>query len=187
MSWNELSGDERDTLLIIARASIEKGLCGNEPHVRPEEHPERLRAPGASFVTLHMDNELRGCIGSLVARQPLVADVADNAWGAAFRDPRFPAMTWSEFPRLEIHLSLLTCPEPVAISSEQHLLALLRPGVDGLVIEEGYHRGTFLPSVWEQLPDPVEFLRQLKRKAGLPADYWSASLRVSRYTTVSIP
>ncbi len=186
-SWSDLSLAEREALVALARASIEKGLCGQEPRVEALEHPERLRPPGASFVTLYIEGALRGCIGTLVAYRPLVADIADNAWNAAFRDPRFPVLTWPEFRRLDIHLSLLSAPEPISVSSEQELLAELRPGVDGLVIEEGSKRGTFLPSVWQQLSEPVEFLRQLKRKAGLPVDYWSSGMRVSRYTVVSFP
>jgi AmmeMemoRadiSam system protein A len=187
MSWSELASAERELLLTLARASIEKGLCGGEPAVQARDYAAALRVPGASFVTLHVEDDLRGCIGSLTAREPLVVDVAKNAFGAAFRDPRFPVLTWREFRCLDIHLSLLNAPEPVACRSEEDLLAQLRPGVDGLVIEEDYRRGTFLPAVWEQLPEPREFLRHLKRKAGLPADYWSGSLRVSRYTVESIP
>jgi AmmeMemoRadiSam system protein A len=187
MSWSELNTAERDALLSLARAAIEKGLCGEELPVAAEEYPQRLRAPGASFVTLEVDAELRGCIGSLTARQPLVVDVAVNARSAAFRDPRFPALTWREFRRLDIHLSLLSAPEPMTVGSEEELLAQLRPGVDGLILEEGFHRGTFLPAVWEQLPDPREFVRQLKRKAGFPADYWSVKLVIQRYSAESIP
>jgi AmmeMemoRadiSam system protein A len=113
--------------------------------------------------------------------------VASNAYSAAFEDPRFAPLERGEFERLDIHLSLLSAPEPIQFGSEKDLLAQIRPSLDGLVLEEGARRGTFLPSVWEQLPDPVEFLRHLKRKAGLPADYWSATLRVSRYTSESIP
>ncbi len=141
----------------------------------------------ATFVTLTIDAQLRGCIGTLEARRALVEDVASNAYSAAFEDPRFAPLERAEFERLDIHLSLLSAPEPIQFGSEKDLLAQIRPSLDGLVLEEGARRGTFLPSVWEQLPDPVEFLRHLKRKAGLPADYWSATLRVSRYTSESIP
>jgi AmmeMemoRadiSam system protein A len=178
---------ERETLLGLARDSIREGFSGQKLAVRADDYSPALRTPGASFVTLHIDRELRGCIGSLEARAPLAVDVAGNAWNAAFRDPRFGPLSHGEFEQLEIHLSVLSSPEPMQFTSEDDLLGQLRPGVDGLVIEEGYRRGTFLPSVWEQLPEPREFLRYLKRKAGLPADYWSAQLRVSRYTTVSIP
>lgn len=178
---------ERETLLGLARASIREGLKGQKLAVHADDHPPPLRAPGASFVTLHIERELRGCIGSLEARAPLAMDVANNAWSAAFRDPRFDPLTAREYERLDIHLSILTAPEPMRFSSEEDLLNQLRPGVDGLVIEESFRRGTFLPSVWEQLPEARAFLRALKRKAGLPVDFWSDRLRVSRYTTVSIP
>lgn len=182
-----LGAEERRTLLELARASVRKGLCGETLAVRAEAYPPTLRAPRASFVTLKVEGRLRGCVGSLEARLPLVVDVVRNAHAAAFRDPRFPALTWPEFERLDIHLSLLTPPEPLAVGCEEELLALLRPGVDGLVLSEGARRGTFLPSVWEELPEPHEFLRHLKLKAGLPADYWSPTLRIERYTTESIP
>jgi AmmeMemoRadiSam system protein A len=178
---------ERDTLLGLARDSIREGLSGRKLEVRTEDYSLTLRSLGASFVTLHLERELRGCIGSLEARAPLVLDVVGNAWNAAFRDPRFGPLSPPEYERLDIHLSVLTAPQPMQFSSESDLLGQLRPGIDGLVIEESWHRGTFLPSVWEQLPEPREFLRHLKRKAGLPADYWSERVRVSRYTTISIP
>ena len=109
-------------------------------------------------------------------------DVAENAFAAAFRDPRFPPLRPDEYPRLEYHISILNPPEPMTVTSEADLLQQLRPGVDGLVLIEGARRATFLPSVWEQLPDPRQFLAHLKMKAGLPADYWSDSLRFERYT-----
>ena len=177
---------DRGALLNLARASIRAGLEGGEPRVRATDYPAGLQAPRASFVTLNVAAQLRGCIGTLEAHQPLVLDVAQNAFAAAFRDPRFPALGRDEFARIEIHISILSVPEPVAFASEADLLARLRPGVDGLIIEEGYRRGTFLPAVWESLPEPGEFLRQLKRKAGLPADYWSAGIRIRRYTVESI-
>ncbi len=191
MSLNNVSSvftsSHKQQLLQLAGESIRKGLCGETLAVRTSDYAEPLRLLRATFVTLQVDEELRGCIGTLEARRTLVEDVASNAYGAAFRDTRFSALTWPEYERLDIHISVLSLPEPMQFSSEADLLAQLRPRVDGLVIEESFYRGTFLPSVWEQLPDPREFLRQLKRKAGLPADYWSNSLRVQRYTTESIP
>lgn len=174
-------------LLQLAADSIKKGLCGETLSVRATDYPEPLRVLRATFVTLHVDARLRGCVGTLEARQTLAQDVASNAYSAAFRDSRFSALTWSEYERLDIHISVLSLPEALQFSSEEELLAQLRPRVDGLIIEEGYNRGTFLPSVWEQLPSPREFLRQLKHKAGLPPDYWSSRIRVQRYTTESIP
>ncbi|MBI3570917.1 MAG: AmmeMemoRadiSam system protein A [Gammaproteobacteria bacterium] len=177
----------KQQLLQLAGESIKKGLCGDTLAVSATDYPEPLRVMRATFVTLHVEAQLRGCIGTLEARRTLVEDVASNAWSAAFRDPRFSALTWPEYERLDIHISILSLPEPMEFASEEELLAQLRPRVDGLIIEEGIYRGTFLPSVWEQLPDPREFLRHLKRKAGLPPDYWSSRLRVQRYTTESIP
>lgn len=177
----------KQQLLESARESIKKGLFGDILTVNAADFPEPLRVLRATFVTLHVDEKLRGCIGTLEARQTLVQDVASNAYSAAFRDPRFSALTWPEYERLDIHISVLSLPEPMQYSSEEELLAQLRPRVDGLIIEEDYNRGTFLPSVWEQLPEPREFLRQLKHKAGLPPDYWSNRIRVQRYTTESIP
>ncbi|MBI5782262.1 MAG: AmmeMemoRadiSam system protein A [Gammaproteobacteria bacterium] len=177
----------KQQLLQLAGESIKKGLYGDTLAVSATDYPEPLRVMRATFVTLHVEAQLRGCIGTLEARRTLVEDVASNAWSAAFRDPRFSALTWPEYERLDIHISILSLPEPMEFASEEELLAQLRPRVDGLIIEEGIYRGTFLPSVWEQLPDPREFLRHLKRKAGLPPDYWSNRLRVQRYTTESIP
>jgi AmmeMemoRadiSam system protein A len=182
-----LAPEDRARLLALARESIERGLGGARWHVRGEEFPEALRAVRATFVTLHVEGGLRGCIGTLEAKYALVEDVVRNAHSAAFEDPRFPALTRREFERLDLHISVLSPPEPVECRSEEELLAQLRPRQDGLIIEEGFFRGTFLPSVWEQLPEPRDFLRQLKLKAGLPEDYWSPRLRVRRYTTESVP
>ena len=182
-----LTPSHKQQLLQLAGESIRKGLCGETLAVRADDYPEPLRLLRATFVTLQVDEKLRGCIGTLEARRTLVEDVVSNAYSAAFRDPRFFALTWTEYERLDIHISLLSLPEPVEVASEADLLAQLRPQVDGLIIEEGSYRGTFLPSVWEQLPDPREFLRHLKLKAGLRADYWSSRIRVQRYTAESIP
>lgn len=182
-----LSPAERRTLLDVARRAIRTGLCGEELIVQPAQYSSALQARRASFVTINVDQQLRGCIGSLEPREPLVLDVVHNAHAAAFRDPRFPALTWSEFGRLDVKLSVLSLPQAMTFVSEQHLLEQLRPGIDGLILEESLRRGTFLPSVWEVLPQPREFMRQLKCKAGLPADYWSTTIRIQRYTAESIP
>ncbi len=183
---SELTFAHKQALLQIARESIRKGLCGETLAIQPTDYPEPLLVKRATFVTLHVDDKLRGCIGTLEAQQSLVEDVVNNAWSAAFRDTRFAAMTWPDFERLKIHISILSPPEPVAFSSEEDLLAKLHPYVDGLILQEDFNRGTFLPSVWESLPTPREFLRHLKLKAGLNADYWSSRIRVQRYTTESI-
>lgn len=141
-----------------------------------------LDEPGASFVTLRKGGELRGCIGTLRAQRPLGEDVAHNARAAAFADPRFAPLARHEFDAIRIEVSLLSAPVPLEAAGEGQLLAMLRPYVDGVVFEFGEQRSTFLPQVWQTLPDPRRFLAQLKRKAGLPADFWSDQVRISRYT-----
>jgi AmmeMemoRadiSam system protein A len=178
---------ERAALLGLARASIEAGLRDALLQVRAEEHAPRLREARASFVTLHRNGRLRGCIGTLEARRALAVEVSAMAHAAAFRDPRFPPLAAQEFAEIDIHISVLSPPEPFAADSERDLLQRLRPGIDGLILREGSRSATFLPSVWEQLPEPAQFLRRLKLKAGLPADHWSAQLAFERYTAESIP
>jgi len=182
-----LPANARAELLRAAGEAIAAGLRDARWQPDPADFLTPLREPRASFVTLHVDRRLRGCIGTLEARDSLVVDVARNAWSAASRDTRFPPIGMDEFQHLDIHISVLSAPELVTVGSESELLTLLRPGIDGLILEEGYRRGTFLPSVWEQLSKPDDFLRQLKRKAGLPDNYWSDAIRVSRYITESFP
>ncbi len=180
------SDAQRQTLLAVARDSIRHGLEMGQPlRLRPDDFDPELAGPGAAFVTLEHGGNLRGCIGSLEAHRPLVTDVAENAFAAAFRDPRFPPLSPAEFDDLDIHVSVLSPPEPLEFDSEADLLTKIRPGIDGLIIEDLGRRGTFLPSVWESLPEPVLFWRHLKQKAGLPPDHWSPTLRVYRYTTES--
>ncbi len=181
-----ISDEHRRILLATARESIANGLRSGTPlRVDVSAYDPELQVERATFVTLNKFGELRGCIGHLEAIQPLIADVAENAFNAAFRDPRFPPVTASEFGDLEVHISVLSPPEPMVFTSEADLLRQIRPGIDGLILEDGAYRGTFLPSVWEQLPDPAQFLAHLKMKAGLPPNYWSDTLKVSRYTTES--
>jgi AmmeMemoRadiSam system protein A len=183
---DSLSRTARRTLLERAEASIRHGLVAGQPStIDPFAYPAELQARRASFVTLNRNGNLRGCIGHLEAIQSLVQDVVENAFAAAFRDPRFPPLSEAEMTDLEIHISVLTPATPLEFSSEQDLVRRIRPGTDGLILEEGTRRGTFLPSVWESLPDPLSFLQQLKLKAGLPPDYWSDRLRVYRYQTES--
>jgi AmmeMemoRadiSam system protein A len=183
-----LTTEEKNILLDVARRSIEYGLQHARPlPVNTRDYSNVLQQPRATFVTLHLHNQLRGCIGTLNAYQPLINDVAEHAFAAAFRDPRFEPVTSREAPQLDIHISILTQAAPMTFNSEEDLLRQLNPGVDGLILESGYHRGTFLPSVWEQLPQPEKFLQHLKLKAGLAAGYWDKNIKVSRYTTLSIP
>ncbi|MCP5157835.1 MAG: AmmeMemoRadiSam system protein A [Gammaproteobacteria bacterium] len=186
LSIDALSIQDRATLLQVARASIQHGLYHHRAlPVDPSDYPATLRSARATFVTLEIEGRLRGCIGALIAYQPLVRDVAVHAYAAAFEDPRFPKLHAEEFPKLEIHLSVLSPPEPLSFRSEQELLAQLQPGVDGLILHFRQHRATFLPSVWEQLADPPVFLAHLKQKAGLSPDFWSLELQAERYTTES--
>ena len=177
----------RIALLDVAQRSIASGVQTGEPlRVDPDDYPPELREQRATFVTLRRAGELRGCVGALVASRPLVADVAHSAFSAAFRDARFPALDVDELDDLEIHIAVLSALEPLLVRDEADLLDQLRPGVDGLVLREGAQQGTFLPAVWKNLPDPSDFLRELKHKAGLPLEGWSDSWEVLRYTVESI-
>lgn len=147
----------------------------------PEPRHPALRAPGATFVTLRLGGALRGCVGTLTAARPLGHDVRLQALCAAFRDTRFQPLRREEFEALEIEVSLLEPPLPLAVASEAEARAALRPGVDGVILEWRGQCATLLPQVWEQLPGPREFLAALKRKAGLPADFWANDLRLQRY------
>lgn len=183
----ELNHDEKNTLLNIARESIAFGLKHDSSlPVIVDQYSFNLQQPRATFVTLHLHEKLRGCIGTLEAHQPLIKDVAVHAFAAAFEDRRFTPLSGIELPQLDIHVSILTPTAPLQFTSEDDLLRQLQPGVDGLILQAGQYRGTFLPSVWEQLPEPGDFLCHLKRKAGLASDYWSGAIKISRYRTISI-
>lgn len=178
---------ERSVLLATAHDSLVEGLrSGEGTIVSVAEAPPKLRESHASFVTLHLDGALRGCIGSLQAHRALVVDVAANAFRAGFGDPRFHPLSAEELPRIEIEISVLSPPERMPEGSEEELLAKIRPGIDGLILVAPGARGTLLPTVWESVPDPREFLRLLKRKAGLADDFWSPETALFRYTTESI-
>jgi AmmeMemoRadiSam system protein A len=182
------SSEDREALLGIARASIRHGLDHGHPlRVDPDRFSPRLREPGACFVTLRRSGRLRGCVGSLDATRSLVEDVAHNAFASAFRDSRFEPLTEEEERAgLDVHLSVLTPPEPLPCRSEAELLSKLQPGIDGLILQDGPHRATFLPSVWESLTEPKKFLAELKRKAGLREDHWSDGIRFQRYRAESV-
>ncbi len=173
--------DAGSTLLSIARASIEAELQKKDP-IEKREH--WLAQAGASFVTLMRAGALRGCVGSLDAVRALGADVAENARGAAFRDPRFAALTADEWPQCRVEVSLLSAPKPLRFADEEDLLAQLRPGEDGVILESAGRRGTFLPQVWETLPEPRRFMGELMRKAGLAPEAPLARCRVSRYRVI---
>jgi len=168
-----------NTLLVMARNAIADKLGGihvSEPIDRPQ-----LAQPGAVFVTLTKTRELRGCIGSLEAWRPLRDDVVANARAAAFNDPRFAPVQAGELADIRVEVSLLSPAEPISFIGEDDAIGQLRPNIDGVILECGRHRGTFLPQVWESLPESHQFMAQLKRKAGLPPDFWSTDVKVSRY------
>jgi AmmeMemoRadiSam system protein A len=180
----KLSEPDQLTCLRIARESILHGLqYGSSLKVNSTDYSPDLQQNLASFVTLHKHGQLRGCIGALEAYQPLIDDIAEHAFAAAFQDPRFPALQQSEMAEISIEISVLGKPEPMNFSSEEDLLEQIRPSVDGMILEYGYNRGTFLPSVWEQLPDKKEFFTHLKMKAGLPGSWWNNKVKISRYET----
>lgn len=174
-----LPQDAGNTLLRLARAAIAREL--RQPHASPDDAPW-LRERGACFVTLMLEERLRGCIGTLQAHRTLVEDVTNNAVAAAFRDPRFRPLTAAEFDATEVEISVLSPLEPLFVASETDALSRLRPGVHGVVFHYGHHSSTFLPQVWEQFAEPSEFLAHLKYKAGLPPDFWDPEVRLSRYT-----
>lgn len=173
--------DRGDILLAIARESLAAALdLGRET---PRDEPW-LHEPGATFVTLRRLGGLRGCVGSIQPYRPLLDDVRSNARAAAFSDTRFPPVRRDEYPELSVEVSLLSPCEPFEFDGQEDALARLRPGIDGIVFEFQGRRSTFLPQVWEQLPDPRDFLTHLKRKAGLPAAFWHPDVKLWRYTVM---
>jgi len=172
MTSAPLTPEEGRYLLALARTTIAETV-GAPAAGLPDPPAARLTAPGAAFVTLRTrQGDLRGCIGSLEARRPLVEDVRENAIAAALRDPRFPPLKAAELDDLVVEVSVLTAPEPLDFDGPDDLLHKLRPNIDGVLIERGRNRATFLPQVWEQLPAPEEFLSNLCYKAGLPSNAW---------------
>ncbi len=171
-------------ILRLARSSIEHGIAHNEPlPVVYDGLPAALSEPGATFTTLRLDGDLRGCRGTLVATQALAKDVVCTAYLSAFDDPRFAPVADQELEALHLEVSVLSPLEPFPVSDEADLLDKLTPGTDGLVIIAGPRRATFLPKVWTQLPEPRKFLAALKKKAGLDPDFWAGDLEFQRYTT----
>lgn len=178
-----LSKPQQSQLLDIAKESVTTGI--EHGHAYQPAMPQlesALTDKAASFVTLKINHQLRGCIGSLIASRKLATDVAENAYAAAFRDTRFTPVTATELPGLTFHISVLSVLQTLQVDSEQALLDALKPEIDGLVISDGHRRATFLPAVWESLPDKKQFLSQLKLKAGFAKNYWSNTIKVERYT-----
>jgi AmmeMemoRadiSam system protein A len=170
---NPLTSDERQTLLRLAREALEVSVRGKKlPPLDQSSLTSTLREEGASFVTLTMHGALRGCIGALEAYQPLAEDVREHAVAAALQDPRFPPVAESELSGIKIEVSRLTAPHPLEYSSSEDLLVKLRPHIDGVILKDGHRRATFLPQVWEKLPDPAEFLNNLCSKMGARQNLW---------------
>ncbi len=171
-------------LFEVAKKALVYAVEARRPlSVDLADYPRELRAERATFVSLHErdGSALRGCVGTLVAHRPLVADVAYNAYAASNEDMRFSPVEKNELP-LEISISILSLPEQMQARTEAHLVGQMRVGVDGLIISDGVRSATFLPVMWEQLPSPEEFLRALKHKAGFAEDYWSPKMAAYRYT-----
>ena len=173
-------GNRGRILLALAKSAISEKL-GISLNGDMSVNAAWLNETGACFITLKINGALRGCIGTLEPHRPLLRDVSANAISAAFHDPRFPPLTPEEFGQLRIEISVLGSLEPIQARDENDFLNQLKPGVDGIVFEYGPHRATFLPQVWEQLPDPHTFLAHLKLKAGLATDFWHPDVLLYRY------
>ena len=178
-----LSEDEGESLLSVARSTIKNRLNNVEqPQINWKDLPEKFQEHLGTFVTITIDDNLRGCIGHIIPRETVIEGIRENAINAAFRDPRFPPLTREEFEKIEIEISILTAPQELPYTDAEDLLNKLRPGVDGVILKKGYYEATFLPQVWDQLPDKEEFLSHLCLKAGLSHDSWrKEKLQVSTY------
>lgn len=174
-----MPGNKGGVLLPIARAAISRALDISQT---ADESASWLAEPAACFVTLTQHGELRGCIGSLEAHRSLLADLKSNAVSAALHDPRFMPLESAELGMTRIEISLLTPALPMEFISEADALAQLRTNIDGVILEFSHYRSTFLPQVWQQLPTPAQFMAQLKRKAGLPDNFWHEEIKLSRYS-----
>ena len=170
---DKLTLDEQKTLLRLAREAIEYRVRGEElPPISKESLTPNLREQGASFVTLTISGRLRGCIGALEAYQPLADDVREHAVASAFEDPRFPPLSEDELSRIQIEVSRLTRPVPLGYKDADELLSKLMPHIDGVILKDGVRRATFLPQVWEKIPDPSEFMDNLCHKMGVGQRQW---------------
>lgn len=170
---DQLTPEEQMTLLRLAREALERGVRGEKlPRLDLSTLTPHLREQGASFVTLTMHSELRGCIGTLEAYQPLAEDVREHAVAAALNDYRFQPLTPAELNGISIEVSRLTAPLPLDYTSPEDLLAKLRPHTDGVILRDGSRRATFLPQVWEKIPEPAEFLDNLCYKMGAEEQLW---------------
>lgn len=170
-------------MFAIAESAIIEGLRGRRPSTPSlESLTPSLREPRGVFVTLTVDDELNGCIGSLSGEEPLGQGVARHAWSAAFADPRLPALRWSDWAGLVIEVSVLSPLEEIPARTRREVIEEIRPGVDGVLISAGARRGVFLPAVWEQLPEPEDFLDHLLLKAGMSSRSWPEGMEAWRFT-----
>ena len=182
-----LDQQERLILVGLARQALEHAVRHRKiMSIGSEFEHNRLNQPAACFVTLHIEDRLRGCVGTVEAYRPLFDDIAENAFNAARLDPRFNPVTKSELQHIRVSLSLLTAPEVLTINDEDELRQQIVPGRDGLILKAGMRRGLFLPAVWEQIPDVADFLQHLKRKAGLKVNFWSRDIEISRFYAIEI-
>jgi len=173
MYEDKLTTEEKRILLELARGALEAGVRKQKlPPLDLDSLSSRLQEEGASFVTLTIDGKLRGCIGALEPYQPLAEDVREHAVAAALQDFRFPPVRPEELPHIAIEVSCLTPSSPLEYTTPEDLLAKLRPGIDGVVLRDGPRRATFLPQVWEKLPDPADFLANLCYKMGAETHRW---------------
>lgn len=176
-----------DLVKLIVR-SIEYGLAKNQPpKVAVNTFAKELQVKRATFVTLEKKGVLRGCIGTIVAYRSLVEDIVENAFAAAFRDPRFPPLQADERQDLSFSLSVLSPMSQMSFDNEEHFLEQLRPLIDGVLIQDGKHRSVFLPQVWDQLPEKADFLNRLRLKAGMAPDHWSDTFQAWRFTVQKVP
>ncbi|MCK9606452.1 MAG: AmmeMemoRadiSam system protein A [Methylomonas sp.] len=183
-----LTKPQQSVLLSLAWQSVAHGLKTGKPlSVDNSKYSPALVKPRATFVMLEYHQQPRGCIGRLDPVRPLAEDVSENAFAAAFCDRHFPAVSSEELDELDIHIDLVSALEPLSFNSEVELISQLRPHIDGLVLQDGSHHASFLPSNWQSLPSPMQFLQHLKHKAGLPLTYWSKTIKANRFTTQQLP
>lgn len=182
MGLMSYTAEQRDLLTQQAHAAIVSSFISrSDPPEFLDEANHWLQQHRACFITLKKSGVLRGCIGSLKATRPLLDDIWYNAQAAAFKDPRFPPVEEDEIPEISMEISVLSALQPLSVNSEAELLRTIRPGIDGLLIQEGLRKATFLPSVWEQLPEPDSFLERLKMKGGWAKSYWSSEMEFYIY------
>jgi len=179
----KLTEEDGKFLLKVARDTIDRKLAGREETGKPDVKLSAVfHEKRGTFVTLTMHGNLRGCIGHIIPQESLIDGIRENAINSAFKDPRFLPLTRDEWENVKIEVSILTEPRPLTYSDVDELLKKLRPGIDGLIIKKGFHQATFLPQVWDQLPEKEEFLGHLCLKAGLDGDAWrKGELEISTY------